>query len=140
MWLYKGRKAKYKDASEILGYGWKMAKSPTRVVTTNKGCFRSRIHRPPTYPNRWSQKTPRKKCRKESNISMKKYHQRPTLGVKSGSKRWTPYVDWRNSHDWPVNRYDMIMNHEREPMNKDDSLLAEAVMLLLGCSPTMLSS
>lgn len=30
---------------------------------------------------------------------MKKYHQRPTLGVRSGSSRRTPYVDPRKSHE-----------------------------------------
>jgi hypothetical protein len=46
-----------------------------------------------------SQKTPRKNSRKESNISMKKYHQRPTFGVRSGSRRRTPYVAATNSHE-----------------------------------------
>ena len=48
----------------------------------------------------------KKNSRKESNISMKKDHHRPTLGVKSGSNRWTPYVDARNSHEPPVMPYD----------------------------------
>lgn len=37
---------------------------------------------------------------------MKKYHHNPTFGVRSGSKRWTPYVEARNSHELPVMRYD----------------------------------
>jgi ribosomal protein L18 len=37
--------------------------------------------------SRCSWNTTRKKERKESNISMKKYHHRPTLGVKSGRRR-----------------------------------------------------
>ena len=35
---------------------------------------------------------------------MKKYHHRPTLGVRSGSRRWTPYVDMKNSVEPPVIR------------------------------------
>jgi hypothetical protein len=46
-----------------------------------------------------SQKTPRKNSRKESNISMKKYHQSPTFGVRSGRRRRTPYVAERKSHE-----------------------------------------
>ena len=42
---------------------------------------------------------------------MKKYHQSPTLGVKSGKRRCTPYVDERNSHDPPVKRYEIYKNH-----------------------------
>ena len=52
-----------------------------------------------------SQKTPRKNSRKESNISMKKYHHSPTFGVRSGSRRRTPYVAARKSHE-PVKRAD----------------------------------
>lgn len=52
-----------------------------------------------------SQKTPRKNSRKESNISMKKYHHSPTLGVRSGKRRRTPYVAAKKSHE-PVKRAD----------------------------------
>ena len=38
---------------------------------------------------------------------MKKYHQSPTFGVRSGNKSWTPYVEATNSHDLPVIRYDI---------------------------------
>ena len=50
-----------------------------------------------------NQKTPRKKSRKASNISMKKYHHKPTLGVRSGSRRRTPYVAAKKSHE-PVRK------------------------------------
>ena len=46
-----------------------------------------------------SQKTPRKNSRKESNISIKKYHHRPTFGVRSGIRRRTPYVAPKKSHE-----------------------------------------
>jgi len=39
---------------------------------------------------------------------MKKYHQSPIFGVRSGRSNCTPYVDERNSHDVPVTKYDMI--------------------------------
>lgn len=90
MCLYRDKNAKYKEVSEILGYGLKMAKSPSSVVMTNKGWVRIRIDSPPTYPPKCSQNTPRKNSRNESNISMKKYHQSPTLGVKSGKSKCTP--------------------------------------------------
>ena len=99
--------AKYKDVSETVGYGLKTAKIPSMVVMMNNGCFRRRMQRPPTYPPRCSQKIPRKNSLKESNISMKKYHHRPILGVKSGSSNCTPYVDARNSHEPPIRRLDM---------------------------------
>jgi hypothetical protein len=59
--------------------------------------------RPGIYEAACNQKTPRKNSRKESNISMKKYHQRPTLGVRSGSKRRTPYVAAKKSQE-PVRK------------------------------------
>jgi len=62
--------------------------------------------KPPTYEDKWSQNTPRKKFRNESNISIKKYHQRPTFGVRSGRRSCTPYVEETNSHD-PVIKEDM---------------------------------
>jgi len=42
---------------------------------------------------------------------MKKYHQSPTFGVKSGKSRWTPYVEDRNSHEPPVKMLDMYKYH-----------------------------
>jgi hypothetical protein len=45
---------------------------------------------------------------------MKKYHQRPTFGVKSGSRSWTPYVERRNSHD-PVIREDICRSEYKDP-------------------------
>ena len=41
---------------------------------------------------------------------MKKYHHSPTFGVKSGSSRWTPYVDARYS-DEPVRTFERCKNH-----------------------------
>ena len=55
--------------------------------------------RPGIYDAACSQNTPRKNSRKESNISMKKYHQSPTFGVRSGNRRRTPYVADRKSHE-----------------------------------------
>lgn len=37
--LYNGSKAKYRDASAMLGYGLKTAKRPRRDVMTKSGCF-----------------------------------------------------------------------------------------------------
>ena len=99
MCLYNGSIAKYKDVSERLGYGLKIANIPNSAVIMNNGCLRTLTLKPPTYPARCSQKTPRKNSRNESNISIKKYHQSPTLGVRSGKSRCTPYVDDKNSHD-----------------------------------------
>ena len=48
MCLYNGSIAKYKDVSERLGYGLKMAKIPNSAVIMNNGCLRTRTHRPPT--------------------------------------------------------------------------------------------
>jgi len=61
--------------------------------------------RPTTYDDMCNQKTARKNCRKESNISMKKYHQSPTLGVRSDNVSWTPYVDTKKAHE-SVTRYE----------------------------------
>jgi len=61
--------------------------------------------KPTTYDDMWSQKTAKKNCLKESNISMKKYHHSPTLGVRSDNVSWTPYVDTRKSHE-SVTRYE----------------------------------
>lgn len=98
-----GTKDRYNAASAMLGYGVKMAKTPVNEQATNKGCLWRRIVKPGMYEAACSQKTPRKNSRKESNISMKKYHQRPTLGVRSGSKRRTPYVAAKKSHE-PVKK------------------------------------
>jgi hypothetical protein len=55
----------------------------------------------------WSQNTPRKNSRNASNISMKKYHQRPGFGVKSGSvsgvmkTAGTKFHDGRNKRERP---------------------------------------
>ena len=48
MCLYSGNMAKYKDVSEMLGYGLKIAKMPNNVVITKRGCVRRRMHRAPT--------------------------------------------------------------------------------------------
>ena len=45
---YNDKHAKYKDVSETLGYGLKIAKMPSIVVMTKSGCVRSRKHSPPT--------------------------------------------------------------------------------------------
>src|SRR3569833_55733 len=82
-----------------------MAVMPARSVSTTSGWRRMRMLSPPTYDDRCSQKTARKKDRNESNISVKKYHHSPMLGVRSDSVNCTPYVDGRNSHE-PVTRYD----------------------------------
>ena len=42
---------------------------------------------------------------------MKKYHQSPTFGVKSGRSRWTPYVDARYSDEPPVRTFERYKNH-----------------------------
>ena len=46
--LYRGSIAKYKDVSEMLGYGLNIAKMPNSVVITNSGCVRRRMERAPT--------------------------------------------------------------------------------------------
>lgn len=46
--LYSGSIAKYKDVSEMLGYGLNIAKMPKSVVITNSGCVRRRMERAPT--------------------------------------------------------------------------------------------
>ena len=103
--------AKYKDVSEMLGYGLNIAKMPNNVVITNSGCVRRRMQRAPTYPPKCNQNTPRKNSLNESNISMKKYHQSPTFGVKSGRSKWTPYVDARYSDEPPVRVFERCKNH-----------------------------
>lgn len=116
--LYNGSMAKYNDVSERLGYGLNTAKMPKRVVIMNSGCERRRIQRPPTYPPKCSQNTPKKNSRNESNISIKKYHQSPTFGVKSGRRRCTPYVDDRYS-DEPVRTLERCKNHAMLAENAD---------------------
>jgi hypothetical protein len=69
---------------------------PRSVVTTKRGCLLSLNVRPPTYDAIWSQNTPKKNSLNESNISMKKYHHKPTLGVRSGNSRGVPYVELKN--------------------------------------------
>jgi hypothetical protein len=64
---------------------------------------------PGIYDAACSQKTPRKNSRNESNISMKKYHQSPTFGVRSGRRSRTPYVAARKSHE-PVMKADAASN------------------------------
>jgi hypothetical protein len=54
---------------------------------------------PGVYDATCSQKTPRKKSRNESNISVKKYHHSPTLGVRSGRSSRTPYVASKKPHE-----------------------------------------
>ena len=48
MCLYKGSIAKYKEVSEILGYGLKIAKIPKRQVMMNSGWLLTRTDSPPT--------------------------------------------------------------------------------------------
>lgn len=45
--------------------------------------------------------------RNGSKISMKKYHQSPTLGARSDSVSWMPYVRSKNSHELPANKKDI---------------------------------
>lgn len=93
--------------SAMDGYGLKMEKTPRRTHRAASGWVRRRIDSPPTYAPRCSQKTPRKNPRNGSKISIKKYHHSPTLGVKSDSVSWTPYVRAKNSHELPAIKYDM---------------------------------
>lgn len=79
-------RAKYRETSEMDGYGLKMAKRPSRLVMTKSGCRLIRNVKPPTYPTRCNQKTPKKNSLNESKISMKKYHHSPEFGVRSGTK------------------------------------------------------
>jgi hypothetical protein len=109
--------AKNKLVSGTEGYGLKMEKIPNRIVRTTNGCVRSRIERPPTYEDKCSQKTARKKARKESNISMKKYHHSPAFGVRSVRVSCIPYVRDRNSHELPVSTYDMLRSTEEHARN-----------------------
>jgi hypothetical protein len=91
----------------MLGYGLKIANIPRRLVITKRGCLLIRNVNPPTYPTRCSQNTPRKNSLKGSNISIKKYHQSPALGVRSGTSNCTPYVEDMNCQELPVMMYDM---------------------------------
>jgi len=50
------------------------------------------MHTGTTYIRRWTLKTIKKKGRKWSNISVKKYHQRPVFGVRSGRVSVAPQV------------------------------------------------
>lgn len=106
--------ARKREVSEIDGYGLKIANIPSNMVSTKRGCRRTRIVKPPTYDERWSQKTPRKNALKESNISIKKYHHKPTFGVRSGSNSCTPYVDDINSQE-PVIIEDMYNREDIDP-------------------------
>lgn len=90
MCLYRGRSPKKSALSATLGYGWKIAITPVNATAANKGCLRNRMLNPGPYEIMCSQNTPRKNSRNESNISMKKYHQRPTLGVRSGRRSNVP--------------------------------------------------
>lgn len=58
---------------------------------------------------------------------MKKYHQSPTFGVRSGNNRCTPYVDARNSHDPPVMRYDSPSSPATAPVNTPVIFVAYAL-------------
>lgn len=91
--------ARNKEVSLILGYGLKIENMPSRRVMAARGCLRIRTLKAPTYDDRCSQKTAKKKERNESNISMKKYHHSPTFGVRSVSVSCMPYVERRNSQD-----------------------------------------
>lgn len=48
---------------------------------------------------------------------MKKYHHNPTLGVKSESSKWTPYVDRKNSQEFEVIKYDNPSNPDMHTRN-----------------------
>lgn len=62
--------------------------------------------KPTTYEDICNQKTARKNCLKESNISMKKYHQRPMFGVRSDRVSCMPYVEYKKSQEESVTRYE----------------------------------
>src|SRR5690242_550045 len=96
---------------------------PVKVQATNSGCLCRRMVRPGMYDAACSQKTPRKNSRKESNISMKKYHHNPTLGVRSGKRRRTPYVAAKKSQD-PVKRADA---ERSEPLTTAKAIMCTTV-------------
>ncbi|EDN10446.1 conserved hypothetical protein [Histoplasma mississippiense (nom. inval.)] len=73
------------DTSEMLGYGLKIEHTPRNEVITKRGCDLILTVKAPTYDAKCNQKTPRKNSRNGSKISIKKYHQRPAFGVKSGT-------------------------------------------------------
>lgn len=66
---------------------------------------------------------------------MKKYHHRPTLGVRSGKSRWTPYVEEMNSQE-PVRRNDSDMKHAMLPRKAD--VLERAKKRMLGTDFSLL--
>lgn len=49
---------------------------------------------------RWMEKTIKKKGRKWSNISVKKYHHKPGLGVRSGSVKLHKEVSATRAGSW----------------------------------------
>lgn len=46
--LYSGKSPRYKETSEMLGYGLKIVIRPTKDEITNNGCSGSRMVRAPT--------------------------------------------------------------------------------------------
>ena len=74
--------------------------------TLMKTTHHKRTVKPPMYEAMCSQNTPRKNSRNESNISMKKYHHKPMLGVRSVSSSCTPYVEYKNSQEYPIKEYE----------------------------------
>jgi hypothetical protein len=60
---------------------------------------------------------------------MKKYHQRPTLGVRSGTRRWKPYVADMNSQKFPVIRYDKPSSPEMLPRRIEAFWIIKAEVL-----------
>ncbi len=67
-----------------------------------------------------------KNSRNESNISIKKYHQSPTFGVKSGRRSCTPYVEEMNSQDPPFKALEMYSS-QAIPAEKTEMYVASKV-------------
>jgi len=57
---------------------------------------------------------------------MKKYHHSPTLGVRSGSRRWTPYAEDKNFQDPPARALDIYNSHPILAENIDIYLAEKA--------------
>lgn len=74
------------------------------------------IHNGTTYIARWSENTAKKNGLKWSNISVKKYHQSPGLGVRSGSRNPAPQV-FRIHPQPPATKVDASTRVPKKTMN-----------------------
>jgi len=116
-----------RPGSDSVGYDLNVAIIPSSMKVANNGSCPSLTIIGIGYINRCIEKQVRKNRRKWSKISVKKYHQRPGLGVRSGSRITAPHVRDIQEED-PIRYVDKLAKMARYAKNSASGFNKEEML------------